>query len=292
MGYRLVDGPAPECGVVIVVVCSWVLTLAFVLYSLRAHLRLVLVARACHELRGPLFAVQLGLHGLVGDPARMAAIELELARAGRALDDLAAAPRGRRVAVARRARRPRRAARVLRAGLAHPGRGLRRDAASAPEPLARPRRPSPVPGGSSAARASSPPTRCGSPRPARTSIGNAAEHGDGEVRVRVRAGGGVVRIEVADDGPGLPASVTTMTAQARARRGRRGHGLAIAAAIAADHGGRALRRAVRVRRPARVRAARRGATAGGGMTATGGGCVRNVASRVTQRTHPLRKARS
>ena len=68
----------------IIAVCSWALTLAFVLFALRAHLRLVLVARACHELRGPLFAVQLGLHGLVGDPARMAAIELELARAGRA----------------------------------------------------------------------------------------------------------------------------------------------------------------------------------------------------------------
>ena len=80
----------------IVALCSWGLTLAFVAYALRAHLRLVLVARACHELRGPLFAVQLGLHGLVGDPARMSAIELELARAGRALDDLAAAPRGRR----------------------------------------------------------------------------------------------------------------------------------------------------------------------------------------------------
>ena len=80
----------------IVVLASWALTLAFVALRLRAHLRLVLVARATHELRGPLFAVQLGLHGLGGEPARLAAIELELARAGRALDDLAAAPAGGR----------------------------------------------------------------------------------------------------------------------------------------------------------------------------------------------------
>ena len=69
-------------------------------------------------------------------------------------------------------------------------------------------------------------------------IGNAAEHGEGEVRVRVLAVGQFVRLEVADDGPGLPASVTALTAHARARRGPRGHGLAIAAAIARDHGGR------------------------------------------------------
>ena len=73
---------------------SWALTLAFICVYLRAHLRLVRVARATHELRGPLFAVGLGLHGLGGEPARLAALELELARAGRALDDLAAAPSG------------------------------------------------------------------------------------------------------------------------------------------------------------------------------------------------------
>ena len=58
------------------------------------------------------------------------------------------------------------------------------------------------------------------------------------MRVRVRATGQRVLIEVADDGPGLPASVSALTATARARRGRRGHGLAIAAAIAEHHGGR------------------------------------------------------
>jgi len=79
---------------VIFMASSWVLTLAVIAFWLRAHRRLVLVARATHELRGPLFAVQLGLPGLGGEPARLAAIELELARARRALEDLTAAPSG------------------------------------------------------------------------------------------------------------------------------------------------------------------------------------------------------
>src|SRR3954447_4215756 len=62
----------------------------------RAHQRLVLVARASHELRGPLCAARLGLGTLASEPGRVAAIDLELARAGRALDDLAAAPSGAR----------------------------------------------------------------------------------------------------------------------------------------------------------------------------------------------------
>src|SRR3954452_13618670 len=75
---------------------SWAVTFASVASSARARLRLVRVALATHELRDPLFAVQLGLHGLGGEPARLAAIELELQRAGRALDDLTAAPSGAR----------------------------------------------------------------------------------------------------------------------------------------------------------------------------------------------------
>ena len=60
---------------------------------------MALVAQAAHELRGPLSAALLGLHGVVADAAaarRVAAVELELRRAGLALDDLGAAPHGRR----------------------------------------------------------------------------------------------------------------------------------------------------------------------------------------------------
>src|SRR3954471_22367047 len=81
----------------------WCLTTAALAVLLwRAHWRLVLVARASHELRGPLCAVQLGLSALVGEPARLAAIDLELQRAGRALEDLAAARTGERGSTAAR----------------------------------------------------------------------------------------------------------------------------------------------------------------------------------------------
>src|ERR1700761_7592956 len=54
--------------------------------------RLETIARACHELRGPLTAVRLGLDYCAGNgqltPARLRAIDLELGRAALALDDL------------------------------------------------------------------------------------------------------------------------------------------------------------------------------------------------------------
>jgi signal transduction histidine kinase len=224
---------------VIFIGSSWLLTLAFVSFYLRAHRRLVLVARAAHELRGPLFAMQLGLHGLGGEPARVAAIELELQRAGRALDDLTAAPSGARAETSRElvdltelveSYAP--AWRALASGYGaelrvEPPLILTRfDIGDVSTPASR----------AAATTVFADPLRIA--QACANLIGNAAEHGGGVVRVRIRAGGAHVRIEVSDDGPGLPMSVTALTASARARRGRRGHGLAIAAAIAEHHGGR------------------------------------------------------
>src|ERR1700730_12880311 len=64
--------------------------------------RMEAVARACHELRGPLTAARLGLELGAREgsltSARLAAIDLELARASLALDDLAS-PRATGVGV-------------------------------------------------------------------------------------------------------------------------------------------------------------------------------------------------
>ena len=46
------------------------------------------------------------------------------------------------------------------------------------------------------------------------------------------------RIEVTDTGPGLPAPISELARRAQGGRGRRGRGLAIATAIAVEHGGR------------------------------------------------------
>src|SRR5689334_11845139 len=78
-------------------IATWSLsTVALIVLLWRAHSRLVLVARASHELRGPLCAAQLGLSTLAAEPVRVAAIDLELQRAGRALEDLTAARAGER----------------------------------------------------------------------------------------------------------------------------------------------------------------------------------------------------
>ncbi len=211
-------------------IMGWVSAAALAALQLRAHRRLVLVARASHELRGPLSAVQLGLHGLAGEPARVAAMELELRRAGRALDDLAAARSGThgstRPEVVDLAE--------LAVAFAPTWRALAEahGATLSVEPPVVVRRIA----DSSPTAVLADPLRIA--QACANLVGNAAEHGGGVVRVRVRATGEVVRIEVADDGAGLPGSVAALTASARARHGRRGHGLAIAAAIAEHHGGR------------------------------------------------------
>jgi signal transduction histidine kinase len=268
-------GMTPE----ILSVVGWCIAALLGGLHLRARQRLVLVARASHELRGPLCAARLGLGTLASEPGRVAAIDLELARAGRALDDLAAAPSGAR---APEQRRPVDLAELVRGyapawtalAAAH-GAELRLEGDPAPAGFdalagavaaaARPpaRRhlqsvPAGVPrtwrdDGPPAPPASAPPATLVTADPLRIAqaianlVSNAAEHGGGVVRVRVRGSAGRVRIEVADDGPGLPAPVSELV---RAHTGRRGHGLAIAAGIAEHHGGRLA--AVPARAGARV----------------------------------------
>ena len=182
-----------------------------------------LVAQASHELRGPLSAARLGLHGLgEEDSARLAAIDLELRRAALALDDLAAAPRGRRAG-------ERRAPVELGALLREAGQIWHALAAECGVTLIVVPPAGPVLVEADPLRLAQ---ACGN------LAANAIEHGGGTVRVRVRAAGGHARIEFTDGGPGLPAPVAELVAAARGRRERRGHGLALAAGIAERHGGR------------------------------------------------------
>ena len=152
--------------------------------------RFALVAEAAHELRGPLGAALLGLHGVVCDAAgarRVAAVELELRRAALALADLDAAPRGRRARRLRRAGRP--AARCSPAR-SRSWRPLARSLASelhfdrtGPRIVVRVDRMRLV-------------------QAVGNLVANALEHGAGPVRVRAHVTRGHVRIEVRDHGPG------------------------------------------------------------------------------------------
>jgi signal transduction histidine kinase len=209
---------------------GWAVAVAASLVAIGAwrslSLRMENVARASHELRGPLTAARLGLQLAAGpgelSPARLRAIDMELGRAALALDDLDAARMDRArwrspeaidlaqlVSDSVEAWRPAAAARgvELRAswsGVAPTVWGDRLRLAQLTGNL----------------------------------ISNALEHGGGVVEVRGRSDGGEARIEVSDTGPGLPAPVAALARQARRGRGRQGRGLAIASAIAASHGGR------------------------------------------------------
>ena len=67
-------------------------------------------------------------------------------------------------------------------------------------------------------------------------IANAIEHGGGMVEVRGARAGDAVKVEVLDDGPGLPIPVAELIRRRRGHGGR-GLGLGIAADIISGHGG-------------------------------------------------------
>jgi signal transduction histidine kinase len=71
-------------------------------------------------------------------------------------------------------------------------------------------------------------------------LANAVEHGDGAIGLSVGCVGGVVRVEVTDEGRGLPVPLDRLVRAPRAGRGERGRGLAIVAGVAARHGGRLM----------------------------------------------------
>jgi signal transduction histidine kinase len=155
--------------------------------------RLLLVARAEHELRGPLTSLLMACERGLPPGAELERVQLGLA-------DLAAARRGRRAA-----------SRVERVALPELARAV-------------------APGRATVDWAAGPAVIRADPRRLSQALGNlvanAAQHGRGDVVIRGRRAGARVRIEVADEGPGI-----------RSRR-RGGQGLAIADAAAADSGGR------------------------------------------------------
>jgi signal transduction histidine kinase len=193
-----------------------------------SEMRMEAVARACHELRGPLAAVGLGLElGVrLGElsPAQLRALDLELGRASLALDDLAA------VGVRAREGRVRQEVDVAEL-LTDSVEAWRAAAGARGMALA-------LEWSGAAGRVWGERLRLA--QATGNLIANAIEHGGGEIRVRgsLAHERACVRIEVVDAGPGLPAPVADLARRPRAGRGARGRGLAIAATIARDHGGR------------------------------------------------------
>ena len=238
--------PTAAAHVVAWLVAAGALALVAVLRSELAR-RAELVARASHELRGPLCAAGLALHGAGRDGVAGAwgeAVGLELERAGAALGALAAAAAWPRPA--------------WRSG---PGAsaGGRDVVPPEPEPVAAPVDVAAL------VRAQSGPWAAAAPSVGRQIVvcapaaevlvhgdrgllaqavgnllANAVEHGDGAIGLNVGRADGVVRIEVTDEGRGLSVPLDRLLRGPRGGRGDRGRGLAIVAGVAARHGGRVV----------------------------------------------------
>ena len=189
------------------------------------------VARTCHELRWPLTAARLGLVlALRGeDPAdaRLRALELDLSRATLAVEDLAHVSTARRLQTA--GTQDEVDVTLLLAEAVHAWRGLA-VAHGAELRLTDSRGPAVVVG-----------ERLRLAQAIGNLVANAVEHGGGVVELGCHADAAAIRIEVADSGAGLPAPLMELVRSRRHRAGsRRGHGLAIASAIAAAHGGQLM----------------------------------------------------
>ena len=168
--------------------------------------RAIRIHRALHELRRPLHSIGLALEGANCD-ARGAEACLEQAR--RALADLEAAVDGRRLGPQR-----------VRVALADLARSLEDRWRMAGV------RVDPPPAGETV---EADPGRVGAALD--NLVANALRHGSGPVHVRTLTAPGVARIEVRDGGPARADDA------AAAEAARHGHGLAVAATIAAGHGG-------------------------------------------------------
>jgi signal transduction histidine kinase len=210
---------------------------AIMIIAMRWHAAtLESIARVCHEIRGPITAARLGLHlGIRGadlTTARIRALDLELARAAVALDDLNAVGGRPRLVSSQGGMSP-----VVEAARPVDITELVADSVEAARSAAAMR------------GATLELTLAGSPvlvrgdriRLAQATgnlIANAIEHGGGRIEICCRPEGPHARVEVLDGGPGLPAPVAELTRRPRGGRGTRGRGLTIASAVAAAHGGR------------------------------------------------------
>jgi signal transduction histidine kinase len=210
-------GAAPLLTVAALVVVAAVLVAAVAGWREVVRLR-ERAARVAHEVRGPLTAAQLVVHGAGrrGElaPTLVAALELELRRAALALEEPDAGGGGAGADV------------DLHALLECQARTWREVAAAHGAQVTL--RPGP---GAAVVRADA-------LRIAQATgnvVANAIEHGGGHIEISTRTLGERVRVEVSDGGPGLPASVAEL---GRRPRGRRGRGLAITTAILAAQGGR------------------------------------------------------